>query len=108
MSITTGFEPHSVGVDLRVPAEEALVRDDPLGYFYTVRLIEESDHDSSGGDDPAHNDTKAEKWSGSEMEVKANTLRYYNHTDPCKGPASNIFATAVTGSLSASRYSGAL
>lgn len=73
------FEAHSIGVDLRVPVEEALVRDDPMGYFYTVRLIEESDQESPDGQEHLHGNVEAEKWSGSEMEVKANTLRYVVH-----------------------------
>lgn len=90
-SLTNGtpnsvFEAHSIGVDLRVPIEDAQVRDDPLAYFYTVRLIQESaDGDShphsphesgSGQPHPVHDDAAAEKWSGSEMEVKADSLRY--------------------------------
>lgn len=71
----SAFEPHSIGVDLRVPVEETLIRDDPMGYFYTVRLIEESDNDSPDGKEHSHDDMEAEKWSGSEMEVKANALR---------------------------------
>lgn len=72
----TNSEPHSMGVDLRVPQEEALARDDPLGYFYTVRLIEESEQEYLEGDLPRQTGSEAEKWSGSEMEVKADALRY--------------------------------
>ena len=69
-------EHHSVGVDLRVHQEEALARHDPTSYLYTVRLIEESEQGNAEGDLPRQNDSDTEKWSGSEIEVKANALRY--------------------------------
>lgn len=70
------LEPHSIGIDLRVPQEEALARDDPMDYFYTVKLIEDSEQENTEGNSQPHNDSDGEKWSGSEMEVKANSLRY--------------------------------
>lgn len=69
------FEPHSIGVDLRVPVEDAVRRDDPTGYFYTVRLIQEPDHDAADGKEPDPDASQAAKWSGSEMEVKSDSLR---------------------------------
>lgn len=72
----SSFEPHSIGIDLRVPVEDAALRDDPMGYFYTVRLIQESEQDPADGQDPTQDDSAAEKWSGSEMEVKADSLRW--------------------------------
>jgi len=61
---------------LRVPQEEALARDDPMSYLYTVRLVEESEQENTEGNLPRQNDSDAEKCTGSEMEVKAKGLRY--------------------------------
>src|ERR1700733_440686 len=63
-------EPHSIGIDLRVPQEDALARDDPMGYLYTVRLVEESEQENAEGNLPRQNDSDTEKWTGSEIEVK--------------------------------------
>lgn len=71
-------EPHSIGIDLRVPQEEALARDDPMSYLYTVRLVEESEQESAEGNLPRQSDSDTEKWSGGEMEVKASGLRYFS------------------------------
>lgn len=69
-------EAHAIGVDLRVPAEEALIQDDPMAYVYGVRLIEEPDHVSPDGQERPNNAYQAEKWSGNENEVNAAALRY--------------------------------
>ncbi|KAF8342653.1 ATP-utilizing chromatin assembly and remodelling N-terminal-domain-containing protein [Cantharellus anzutake] len=66
--------PHSVGVNLRVSYEESVEKDDPMGYFYAVRMIEETDASTGDGGGEADDDPESEKWAGSEMEVKANAM----------------------------------
>jgi hypothetical protein len=45
-------EPHSIDIDLRAPQEEALARDEPMSYLYTVRLVEESEQENADGNLP--------------------------------------------------------
>ncbi|KAF9512921.1 hypothetical protein BS47DRAFT_1329990 [Hydnum rufescens UP504] len=73
-SHVTPMEPHAIGINLRVPLEESLARDDPMSYFYAVRMIEESDPLSGDGRDRIDDDPESEKWAGSEMEVKVNAM----------------------------------
>ena len=69
-------EPHSIGINLRVSFDESLLRDDPMAYFYAVRLIEETDPTSGETKGDVDDDLESEKWAGSEMEVKANAMRH--------------------------------
>lgn len=64
---------HPYATDLDLEPEVVVERDDPMKYFYQVRLIEE------GGDDEAQpSDTeegKGEEFQGSVMEVQADKIR---------------------------------
>ncbi|SCZ87519.1 BZ3500_MvSof-1268-A1-R1_Chr2-2g04985 [Microbotryum saponariae] len=53
---------HTIGTDLHVSTEEALTRDDPDEYLYTVQLMDEE-----------------HRFEGSFMEVKAKQLRSVHH-----------------------------
>ncbi|KAF8310996.1 hypothetical protein DL93DRAFT_2083951 [Clavulina sp. PMI_390] len=70
----TPLDPHVIGVDLRIPAEDALARDDPMAYFYAVQLVEDSTALSVDSKPPGTNTSESEKWSSSEMETKASSL----------------------------------
>ncbi len=69
-------EPHSIGINLRVSFDESVLRDDPMGYFYAVRMIEGTDPASGECKGEVDDDLESEKWAGSEMEVKANAMRH--------------------------------
>ncbi|WVR04567.1 hypothetical protein IAU60_001574 [Kwoniella sp. DSM 27419] len=93
VSTSSPFKPaptvvHPYATDLSAPLEEVNERDDPMRYFYNVRLIEEgaeegvaadyasatglsNGHDDEGKDDE---DEKGEKWQGSTMEVQADKI----------------------------------
>lgn len=65
---------HKVGGDLKIPAKEALVRDDPLKYSYKVQILEEQ-HEKSHEKGKAASKGKA-KWSGSFMDVQCSVMRF--------------------------------
>jgi bromodomain adjacent to zinc finger domain protein 1A len=73
---------HSVGTSLSLSLEDSLKRDDPMAYFYAIRIIEEAEPGSEAGpsnpipklEGPAGGEAR-EKWASSEMEVKADVLR---------------------------------
>jgi len=64
---------HKVGGDLKIPAKEALVRDDPSKYFYKVQILEEQ-HEKSHEKGKAAAKDKA-KWTGTLMDVQCSTMR---------------------------------
>jgi bromodomain adjacent to zinc finger domain protein 1A len=64
---------HKIGGDLKIPAKEALVRDDPLKYFYKVQILEEQ-HEKSHEKGKAAAKDKA-KWIGALMDVQCSTMR---------------------------------
>lgn len=66
---------HPYATDLGLTTEEVAQHDDPMGYFYNVRLIEEggeagSDAPSTDGNDEG----KGEMWQSSVMEVQADKI----------------------------------
>lgn len=65
---------HKLGGDLKIPAKEALVRDDPLKYLYKVQILEEQ-HEKSHEKGKAAAKDKA-KWTGSLMDVQCNAMRF--------------------------------
>lgn len=65
---------HKIGGDLKIPAKEALVRDDPLKYFYKVQILEEQ-HEKSHEKGKAAAKDKA-KWTGSLMDVQCSAMRF--------------------------------
>ncbi|WRT64827.1 uncharacterized protein IL334_001763 [Kwoniella shivajii] len=84
------FKPSPIGLhpyatDLSLPIEEVDEKDDPMRYFYNVRLIEEggpegiaadyaSANGQSNGPYDEEDDGKGEKWMGSTMEVQADKI----------------------------------
>jgi len=64
---------HKIGGDLKIPAKEALVRDDPLKYSYKVQILEEQ-HEKSHEKGKAAAKDKA-KWCGSLMDVQCGVMR---------------------------------
>ncbi|KDQ09270.1 hypothetical protein BOTBODRAFT_58767 [Botryobasidium botryosum FD-172 SS1] len=56
---------HSIGGTLAIPVEEVIARDDPNGYFYRVRVVEEGTLEDGEGK------SRDLKWGSSELEVKA-------------------------------------
>ena len=72
----TNAQPHSIGINLSVSLEDSLTLDDPMGYFYAVRLIDEGDPTTGEFHNVPDDKPESEKWAGSEMEVKANAMRY--------------------------------
>ena len=72
---------HPYAADLALPLEEVNEKDDPMGYFYNVQLIEENSalatatHFTNGH---ANGDLQEEeeKWEGSTMEVQADKIRW--------------------------------
>ncbi|OCF37381.1 hypothetical protein I316_00502 [Kwoniella heveanensis BCC8398] len=75
---------HPYAKDLSLPIEEVNEKDDPMRYFYNVRLIEEgategiaADYASNTGLSNGHDDEedeKGEKWQASTMEVQADKI----------------------------------
>ncbi|KAH7924854.1 chromatin remodeling complex protein [Leucogyrophana mollusca] len=63
---------HKIGGDLKTPAKEALIRDDPMKYFYKIQILEEQ-HDKSHEKGKAAIKDKA-KWSGSLMDVQCSAM----------------------------------
>ncbi|KIJ68264.1 hypothetical protein HYDPIDRAFT_146150 [Hydnomerulius pinastri MD-312] len=63
---------HKMGGDLKIPAKDALVKDDPLKYFYKVQILEEQ-HDKSHEKGKSSLKDKA-KWSGSLMDVQCTAM----------------------------------
>ncbi|KAL7419030.1 hypothetical protein Q5752_006715 [Cryptotrichosporon argae] len=68
---------HPYATDLAMPNDEVVERDDPMKYFYNVRLIEEgaeegivADYEANGNGD----DAGGERWMGSIMEVQADKI----------------------------------
>ncbi|WVQ97999.1 hypothetical protein IAU59_005119 [Kwoniella sp. CBS 9459] len=75
---------HPYATDLSSPIEDVNEKDDPMRYFYNVRLIEEgaaegiaADYASNTGLSNGHDeeeDEKGEKWQASTMEVQADKI----------------------------------
>ena len=65
---------HKIGGDLKMPAKEALARDDPLKYLYKVQILEEQ-HERSHDKGKAAVKDKA-KWTGSLMDVQCSAMRF--------------------------------
>jgi len=65
---------HPYATDLSMSNEDVIKADDPMKYFYQVRLIEEGG-DGEGGDDSGDEVKGDEKWEGSVMEVQADKIR---------------------------------
>jgi hypothetical protein len=71
-----GSNRHPYAIDLSMSNEEVIKVDDPMKYFYQVRLIEEGGEAADGGDgDSEEEAVKGEKWEGSVMEVQADKIR---------------------------------
>ncbi|KAH7915371.1 chromatin remodeling complex protein [Hygrophoropsis aurantiaca] len=66
------FQIHKIGGDLKTPAKEALIRDDPMKYFYKIQILEEQ-HDKSHEKGKGSIKDKA-KWSGSLMDVQCTVM----------------------------------
>lgn len=68
---------HSYATDLSMSNEEVVKLDDPMKYFYQVRLIEEGGDTTNDldGDNLSGDEGKGEKWQGSVMEVQADKIR---------------------------------
>lgn len=67
-----GSSYHPYATDLNMETDDVIELDDPMKYFYQVRLIEEGgegEHDASDQDDKGD-----EKWDGSVMEVQADKI----------------------------------
>jgi hypothetical protein len=65
---------HPYAMDLNMDPQDVVKLDDPMKYFYQVRLIEEGgegEHD--GRSSPQHKEGD-EKWGGSVMEVQADKI----------------------------------
>ncbi|WVF69958.1 hypothetical protein IAT40_004743 [Kwoniella sp. CBS 6097] len=83
-SLATTTTLHPYATDLSLPIEEVNEKDDPMRYFYNVRLIEEgaaegiaADYASNTGLSNGHDDEedeKGEKWQASTMEVQADKI----------------------------------
>lgn len=65
---TDGAVFHPYAVDLTMTNEEVTNIDDPMKYFYQVRLIQEGGEDGGSGEDTG------EKFEGSVMEVQADKI----------------------------------
>jgi bromodomain adjacent to zinc finger domain protein 1A len=78
---------HYYASDLTIPAEEVILKDDPMDYFYSVRLIEAgaetgadqasvsvTETEINAAKDGDINDA-GEKWQGSMMELQADKIR---------------------------------
>lgn len=73
---------HPYATDLSMPNDEVTARDDPMKYFYQVRLIEEGGEgvtteyaSTNGTGNDEEENRKGEKWLGSVMEVQADKIR---------------------------------
>ena len=76
-------------MDLSLTMEEVNENDDPMRYFYSVRLIQEGAAEgipqeystsSVNGQSPGPEDEgKGEKWGSSVMEVQADKIRSVPH-----------------------------
>ena len=62
--------PHPLAMDLNLPLEEVIEKDDPMRYIYNVRLIEEG-----AVEGVAETLAESEKWQASTMEVQADKIR---------------------------------
>ncbi|RXK37512.1 hypothetical protein M231_05233 [Tremella mesenterica] len=75
---------HPFAADLTVSLEEVNQQDDPMKYFYSVRLIQEgtsqgistahSSNDANGHSNGGEDDGRGEKWASSVMEVQADKI----------------------------------
>ena len=67
---------HPFATDLSLSAEELQEKDDPMRYFYNVRLIEEGASEGTAAHNGMSNghDRNGEKWEGSVMEVQADKI----------------------------------
>lgn len=65
---------HPYATDLDLDPEVVVERDDPMKYFYQVRLIEEGG-DTSAPTSPTE-EGKGEEFQGSVMEVQADKIRW--------------------------------
>jgi hypothetical protein len=81
---------HPLGMDLEVPLEEINDKDNPMGYFYNVRLIEEgveerqANYNGSVNGAASNGSEPNAKWEGSVMEVKADKLRLVSCVRYCQ------------------------
>ncbi|KAL1406251.1 hypothetical protein Q8F55_007945 [Vanrija albida] len=70
---------HPYATDLNLDLADVDEHDDPMKYFYQVRLIEEggevgAEYASTNGASHEEDDGKGEKWQGSVMEVQADKI----------------------------------
>ena len=65
---------HPFATDLSLTAEELEETDDPMRYFYNVRLIEEGAMEGAENGLANGHAEDGEKWEGSVMEVQANKI----------------------------------
>lgn len=63
---------HPYAMDLNMDPDDVIEVDDPMTYFYQVRLIEEGG-EGEGDGSPQENEGD-EKWSSSVMEVQADKI----------------------------------
>lgn len=66
---------HPYATDLDLDAEVVVERDDPMKYFYQVRLIEEGGDDEASVNGSSNEEGKGEEFQGSVMEVQADKIR---------------------------------
>lgn len=79
---TSSPSPHMHASDFNLTNEEVLKKDDPMKYFYNVRLIEEgaeegnvAEYRSASGSGAGVEEGEGESWGGSTMEVQADKIR---------------------------------
>ena len=75
---TTPPRYHPFAAELNLTIEEANEKDDPMGYFYNVQLIEAEPMPGANGHGQANghaNGEAEEQWQGSTMEVQADKIR---------------------------------
>ena len=76
MAVPSVLMYHSSATDLTLSAEAVQKKDDPMRYFYHVRLIEEGAPDGIPSDHAfmSGNHEEGAKWEGSVMEVQADKI----------------------------------
>lgn len=77
LDTTSDIQIHKIGGDLKIPAQEAHAKDDPLQYIYQVQILEEP-HDKSHEKGKAVQKDKGQ-WSGRLVDVRCNTMRHVDN-----------------------------
>lgn len=101
---TNDLEIHKIGGDLKIPAKDAQVKDDPLQYIYQVQILEEP-HDKSHEKGKAAQKDR-EQWCGRLVDVRCNTMRHVDIVIFKECDLTISFLLVVTVWLSQSQFSG--